>query len=84
MARPQKKIKIDQLISVLRECFQKVQDPPPGSTIIPLDNFLMSSYAVFFFKISVPPALRPTFEGRHRTKHPGPIQHHQSTFIYVT
>jgi hypothetical protein len=50
MARPQKKIKIDQLISVLRECFQKVNDPRTGHKIIPLNDFLMSSYAIFSLK----------------------------------
>lgn len=50
MARPQKNLKIDQLIAVLRESFQKVNDPRAGVTQIPLDDFLMSSYAVFSLK----------------------------------
>lgn len=50
MARPQKKIKIDQLIAVLRECFQKVKDPRRGFKIISLDDFLMSSYAIYSLK----------------------------------
>jgi hypothetical protein len=50
MARPQKNLKIDQLIAVLRESFQKVKDPRTGVTQIPLDDFLMSSYAVFSLK----------------------------------
>jgi hypothetical protein len=50
MARPQKRIKIDQLIAVLSECFQKVKDPRPGTKIISLNDFLMSSYAIFSLK----------------------------------
>lgn len=50
MARPQKRVKIDQLINVLRESFDKVQDPRNGTKIIPLNDFLMSSYAVFSLK----------------------------------
>jgi len=50
MARPQKKIKIDQLVALLRECFQKVKDPRPGSKIISMNDFLMSSYAIFSLK----------------------------------
>lgn len=50
MARPQKHIKIDQLIEVLRECFQKVSDPRKGFKIFPLADFLMSSYAIFSLK----------------------------------
>lgn len=50
MARPQKNLKIDQLIAVLREGFKKVKDPRKGTSIIPLDDFLMSSYAVFSLK----------------------------------
>ena len=50
MSRPQKNLKIDQLIAVLRESFQKVKDPRTGVTQISLDDFLMSSYAVFSLK----------------------------------
>lgn len=50
MARPQKNIKIDQLVAVLRDCFQKVKDPRPGYKIISLDDFLMSAYAIFSLK----------------------------------
>jgi hypothetical protein len=50
MARPQKRLKIDQLISVLRECFEKVKDPRCGAKIISLNDFLMSSYAIFSLK----------------------------------
>lgn len=50
MARPQKRIKIDQLIDVLRENFQKVLDPRRGFKIIPLHDILMSSYAIFSLK----------------------------------
>ena len=50
MARPQKRIKIDQMIELLRENFQKVTDPRKGFKIISLDDFLMSAYAIFSLK----------------------------------
>lgn len=67
MARPQKKIKIDQLVAVLRECFQKVKDPRSGAAIIALDDFLMSSYAIFSLKY--PSLLRFDRQSKESTGH---------------
>lgn len=50
MARPQKRIKIEQCIALLKESFSSFKDPRSGFCEIPLQDFLLSSYAVFFFK----------------------------------
>ena len=50
MARPQKTIKIEQCINLLQESFSSFKDPRSGFPQIPLQDFLLSSYAVFALK----------------------------------
>jgi len=50
MARPTKKIKIEQCIDLLFESFSTFKDPRTGFCEIPIQDFLLSSYAVFALK----------------------------------
>ena len=50
MGRPQKKIKIEQCISLFSEEFSKFKDPRTGISEIELKDFLLSAYAIFAFK----------------------------------
>lgn len=50
MGRPQKRIKIEQCIEILKDFFSKFEDPRKGLTEIPLQDFLLSAYAVFALK----------------------------------
>ena len=50
MGRPAKKIKIETCIEILRDGFNKIPDPRTGFSKIGLNDFLMSSYAIFALK----------------------------------
>lgn len=50
MCRKPKTIKIDQCVSILQEEFSQFKDPRVGISMIPLQDFLMASYAIFALK----------------------------------
>lgn len=50
MSRPPKKIKIEQCLELLKESFSGFKDPRSGYSEIPIQDFLLSSYAVFALK----------------------------------
>lgn len=50
MCRPQKKPKIQSLIQIMSERFDKFNDPRAGVTKIKLSDFLKSAYSIFYFK----------------------------------
>ena len=50
MSRPPKKIKIEQCLDLLKDSFSGFKDPRSGFSEIPIQDFLLSSYAVFALK----------------------------------
>ena len=50
MGRKQKKIRIEQCISLFSEEFSSFEDPRTGIPKIQLKDFLLSSYAIFALK----------------------------------
>ncbi len=50
MARPPKKIKIEECLDLLMESFSAFKDPRTGFSEIPIQDFLLSSYAIFALK----------------------------------
>ena len=50
MSRPPKKIKIEHCLDLLIEFFTHFKDPRTGYKEIPIQDFLLSSYAIFALK----------------------------------